>query len=215
MTNLPSPTAQPEAPSGDVFEIQEDAPTGSPLPPPRIPTAGVRYEETVLPSGRVVRMRRVLTSEYLAAKERAAADCGDPQRNPDPRGLRFAAALDRELLGLCVVAYTAALEWGPVMEAEVLQQQAAHDARMATLPREQHTPFFPAPPDVGALVATVPASAWHPTTPLELMGKGEHGLLEVFSSIADWEVLTSCAGRLLLPARDLSGIVGKAVSVVR
>lgn len=217
MSSLPTPTAVPAAPApSEVFDIEETAPSGgAALPPPRIPTAGIRYEEVILPSGRVVRMRRVRTDEYLSAKERAAADCGDPARNPDPRGLRFSAALDRELLGLCVVAYTAPLEWSPVLEADVTRQQAAHDERMATLPPEQRTPFFPAPTNVGEMVATVPGEAWHPTTPLELMGKGEHGLLSIFDSIADWEVLTSCAGRLLLPVRDLSGIVGKAVSVVR
>jgi hypothetical protein len=215
MNNLPSPVPQPQAATGEVFEIDDAPPSAAALPPPRIPTAGVRYEEVILPSGRVVRMRRVRTDEYLSAKERAAADCGDPARNPDPRGLRFSGALDRELLGLCVVAYTAPLEWSPVLEADVTRQQEAHAARMETLPPEQRTPFLPAPPKLDELIATVPPEAWHPCTPLELMGKGEHGLTTVFDSIADWEVLTSCAGRLLLPVRDLSGIVGKAVSVVR
>ena len=35
-------------------------------------------------------------------------------------------------------------------------------------------------------------------------------LNDVFTEVADWEVLTACAATMMLPTRDLSMIVGKA-----
>lgn len=202
---------------GEAFAPLPPIPAADPggARPPRAPTQ--RMEEVLLPSGRAVRIRAVKTREYLGAKERAAATAGDPTRNPDPGGRRYAAAVDRELLALALVAYTGPLDWGPVLDAQLDQQERAHRAMLEreARPPEQWPPFVFVP-DAAALLATIPPEQWVPTTPLDLLQGGEGvGLESVFDGVADWEVLVATTARLLMPSRDLSGIAGKGRAVVR
>lgn len=184
------------------------------LPAPYNPAPSQSLEEFILPSGRAVRLRSVRTEEYLGAKERAAATAGDPTKNPDPRGARMTAALDREMLALVVVAYTDELDWTPTLDAQAATQLMAWGAATKELAPEAR-PEFKFVPDASGLLAALPETAWHATTPMELTIPGPRSLLSVFNGIADWEVLTSMAGRLLLPKRNLSAIVGKARTVSR
>lgn len=184
------------------------APVGVAPTAPAAPAATGRVEDHILPSGRIARLRRVSTVEYLGAKERANARVG---KAPDPKGLRLTAAMDRELLALMVIAYTpaAAVDWYALMQGQAVAQQAAWDARFADKPAEERPPFVYVP-DRAALVAQVPETTFVPTTPMELLTTPGRTLDSVFTEVADWEVLTACAAAMMLPTRDLSMIVGKA-----
>lgn len=189
--------------------VPAQAPTGPAPQAPQAPAPATgRVEDHILPSGRIVRLRRVTTAEYLGAKERATLRVG---KAPDPRGQRMTAALDRELLALMVQAYTAPedVDWHALMQAQAAQQQAAWDARFGALPVEER-PAFVYVPDRAGLIAQVPLTLFRPTTPQELLTVPGRTLDAVFTEVADWEVLTACAATMMLPTRDLSAIVGKA-----
>lgn len=212
-----SNTAAPAASAPEVF-FDEPVPApdaGGARRPPTPPTgSGRKLEEVILPSGRAVRLSLVKTAQYLEAKERAAATAGDPARQPDPRGARYTRALDHEMCALSVVAYTEALEWDDALASDAEAQRAAYTAKYGEPPHPSAPPYI-YQPDAAAMLATVPESAWLPTTPLELLTPGERSLDSVFCDVADWEVLTASVGRLLLPKRNLSGVVGKGRPVVR
>lgn len=201
---MTSPLLDPETPA----TAPVAAPVGVAPTAPAAPAATGRVEDHILPSGRIARLRRVSTAEYLGAKERANARVG---KAPDPKGLRLTAAMDRELLALMVIAYTpaAAVDWYALMQGQAVAQQAAWDARFVGKPAEERPPFVYVP-DRAALVAQVPETTFVPTTPMELLTAPGRTLDSVFTEVADWEVLTACAAAMMLPTRDLSMIVGKA-----
>lgn len=194
----------------DSAPLAEPLAVGTPLPSPARPKTPVH--EVILPSGRAVRLRAVTTGEYLDAKERAASNVGD--RRPDPRGVRFARELDREMVALALVAYTDRLDWSSSVEAQVNAQLLEHEAMVRGLAPEARPPFE-FQPDTAALLNTLPETAWHATTPLALVTPGDGELFTVFSDVADWEVLTRVAGDLLLPRRNMAAFVGKAQRVMR
>lgn len=200
----------PATPSNPAIDAPAPAQV-APAPARMLGTGNARQEEHILPSGRVVRLRRITTGEYLGAKERATVRVG---KHPDPKGTRQGEALNREVLCLMVVAYTSPdIDWETLMEQQAAQQEAAHLLKYPVaadgMPASD-APAFSYVPDRAALVAQVPASAYTMTTPQLLMIAGPQCIDNVFTEVADWEVLGMCAGQMLLPSRDLSRIVGKA-----
>lgn len=182
------------------------------LPPPARPKQ--TFHELILPTGRAVRLRDINTADYLDAKEHAASDAGDPTKRPDPRGIRYARALDMEVLARAVVAYTDRIDWTETLNAQADAQMKAWASATQNLPAEAR-PVFEYKPDVEALLSALPETAWHATTPLDLLTGGPLGLVSVFSDVGEWEVLTRTMGDLLLPRRNMAGFVGKVQRVAR
>jgi len=178
---------------------------GPPFAPPSL------YTEAILPSGRAVRIRRVVTAEYLGAKERALAAAGPEEGRLTAR---VSTALDRELLALAVVAYTAPRSW----EAELARQEAEHLAKfppeeVARL-QEAGLPVPPFAPDPEAALASVLPEEWLGVRPLDLL-HGELSVEHLFSEVADYQCLVDLVGRSLLPAANLRGLVGKSRTAAR
>ena len=218
MTTTPGATA----PLLDSDDNSSTAPTGPAPVPPKPGAHRGRLEDHILPTGMIVRLRRVTTAEYLACKQRAALDA-DP-RTPDPGAARHTAAMNRQMLALALVAYVPgdAVDWDDLMRAQVEQQQQQHDAHHARVERAARDAGVEPPPrvpfvyvpDRAALIAHVPDTSFITTTPMALLtGVGGTKLTDLFDNIADWEALCMCAGALLAPTRDLSAIVGKARAV--
>lgn len=180
--------------------------SGTPSAPPAL------YTEAILPSGRAVRIRRVTTAEYLGAKERALAAAA-PGEEGRLTG-RVSTALDRELLALAVVAYTASRSW----EEELARQEAEHlakfpPAEVARL-REAGLPVPPFAADPEAALASVLPEEWLGVRPLDLL-HGELSVEHLFSEVADYQCLVDLVGRSLLPAANLRGLVGKSRTAAR
>lgn len=220
------PGSRPEglpAPATDAPDLFEAPPapaglTGAPglaLPPRIDPSALRREEQRILPSGRAVQMRRLTTKEYLDAKERAAGLVGEITRtNPDPQGRRTSALEEREMMALCITAYTDPFDWTPWMEEQLRVQQAAWEKEHPATDGQPAAPYIPNLDPV-ALLDRLPPGAWRSTTPFELLTPGDRSLESIFTEVADWAVLVATGSKMLLPTRDFSAIVGKARTVVR
>lgn len=211
----PPPAVPQAAPSPATVAPELPARFPDGIPVPRATTGGRELVEVLLPSGRGVRLRRLTTQDFLAAREAAAASAGDPERKPDPRGVRYTGALDRECTALAVVSFTAEFDWTDTLRALTERARVAHEQAQLALPEDQRAAFVPVPTPAGELLGLLPESAWCPTTPLKLLTPGADCLEELFRSPADWMMLTQEVGRLLAPTRSLAGIAGKGRTVVR
>lgn len=178
------------------------------------PSGATLYTEAVLATGRAVRVRKVTTAEYLGAKERAMASVNGKGLEAAVVNARTAAALDRELIALALVAYTDARDWS----AELLRQQEAYSAKYteAEVARlaAANTPVPVFTVNVDEALASIPAGEWHPVRPIDLL-VGSRSVEDIFDDVADYQGLVNVVGSTLVPAVDLKGLVGKSRTAAR
>lgn len=176
--------------------------------------AATLYTETILATGRAVRVRKVTTREYLAAKERAMASVNGKGLEPGTAAARTASALDRELIALALAAYTEPRDWS----GEIERQRAEYNARFTEaevarlMEAKQPVPLFTI--DADAALSSIAPGEWREVRPIDLL-MGGRTAEDIFDDVADYQGLINVVGASLLPAVDLKGLVGKSRTAAR
>lgn len=195
------------------------SPPSSAAPTLAVDTGGDRpsatlYTETVLASGRAVRVRKVTTREYLGAKERAMASVNGKGLEPAVVNARTASALDRELIALALVAYTEPRSWA----AEIERQRAEYDKTYTEevvaelMEAKRPVPVFTL--DIDAALSSIAPGEWREVRPIDLL-VGSRTAEDIFEDVADYQGVVNTVGAALLPAVDLKGLVGKSRTAAR
>lgn len=138
------------------------------------------FYESILPSGRAIRIERLFTKEYREAQRRAGAKAVQGQP------FNFNADLAHELLLSSLRGLTAA------KVDLVFKQKADGEAKEL---------------DVDATLDAVPPAAWSPMTYESLVSKGETSIYMVLKDVADYEAAALFAQQVVAPMSPLGAMV--------